>query len=119
MFLAQRVIDKSRNLSSITREARALTDVARAEEKKIVRKWLKRTLYVILILVVFVSVPFILDAIVLWAAGGDWTDAFSHTWFGDREAAQIFLLGFGVIVGLFTIIIYFILGIFSSDEGGW
>jgi hypothetical protein len=119
MFLAQRVIDKSRNLSSTTQEARALTDVARAEEKKIIRKWLKRTFYVVLLLIVFVSVPFIVDALVLWAVGGDWTDTFSHTWFGDREAAQIFLLGFAVIVGLFTIIIYFILSIFGSDEGGW
>ena len=82
-----------------------MTDVARAEEKKIVRKWLKRTLYVILLLIVFVSVPFILDAIVIWAVGGDWTEAFSQTWFGNREAAQIFLLGFAVIVGLFSIII--------------
>jgi hypothetical protein len=96
-----------------------LTDVARAEEKKIVRKWLKRTYYVILLLIVFVSVPFILDAIILWVNGGDWTEAFSHTWFADREAARIFLLGFVVIIGLFSIIIYFILSIFGSEEGGW
>ena len=119
MSLAQRVIDKSRNLISTTWETSALTDVARAEEKKIIRIWLKRTAYVILLLIVFVSVPFILDAITRWATGGDWTDAFSQTWFGNRESAQIFLLGFTVIVGLFSIIIYFILNIFSSDEGGW
>ncbi|MHA1965311.1 MAG: hypothetical protein ACW97G_12080 [Candidatus Thorarchaeota archaeon] len=96
-----------------------MTDEARAEEKNIIRKWLKRTFYVILLLVVFVSVPFILNAIIIWANGGDWTEAFSQTWFGDTDAARIFLLGFVVIVGLFTIIIYFILSIFGSDEGGW
>lgn len=96
-----------------------MTDVEKAEEKKIIRKWLKRTYYVILLLIVFVSVPFILNAIILWATGGDWTEAFSQTWFADREAAQIFLLGFVVIIGLFTIIIYFILSIFGSEEGGW
>ena len=117
--MAQRVIDKSRNLSSTTLETSTLTDVARAEEKKIVRKWLKRTFYVILLLIVFVSVPFIVDAITRWASGGDWTEAFSQTWFGNIEAARIFLLGFAVIIGLFSIIIYFILNIFSSDEGGW
>jgi hypothetical protein len=117
--LAQRVIDKSRNFSSTTRETNTLTDVARKEEKKIIRIWLKRTLYVILLLIVFVSVPFIVDALTRWATGGDWTEAFSQTWFGDTESAQIFLLGFAIIVGLFSIIIYFILNIFSSDEGGW
>ncbi len=96
-----------------------MTDAARAEEKIIVRKWLKRTYYVILLLIVFVSVPFILDAIILWVNGGDWTEAFSHTWFADREAARIFLLGFAVIIGLFTIMMYFILTIFGSEEGGW
>lgn len=96
-----------------------MTDVARAEEKKIIRKWLKRTYYVILLLIVFVSVPFILNAIILWVNEGDWTQAFMHSWFGDSESAQIFLLGFAVIIGLFSIIIYFILGIFGSEEGGW
>jgi hypothetical protein len=96
-----------------------LTDVAREEEKKIIRRWLKRVVYVILLLIVFVSIPFIVDALARWASGGDWTEAFSETWFGDRESAQIFLLGFGVIVGLFTVIMYFILGIFSGEEGGW
>lgn len=96
-----------------------MTDVARAEEKKIIRKWLKRTYYVILLLIVFVSVPFIVDALTRWASGGDWTEAFSHTWFADRESAQVFLLGFGVILSLFTIMMYFILNIFSSEEDGW
>lgn len=72
-----------------------------------------------LIIIVFVSVPFIVDALALWAAGGDWTQAFMHAWFADAGAAQIFLLGFGVIIGLFSIISYFIISIFSGEEGGW
>ncbi len=96
-----------------------MTDVAKEEEKQIIGRWLKRTFYFILLLIVFVSVPFIVDALARWASGGDWTEAFSQTWFSDRESAQIFLLGFGVIVGMFALIMYFILGIFSSEEGGW
>jgi len=96
-----------------------LADMARVEEKKIIRKWLKRTLYIVLFIVLFVSVPFIVDALARWATGGDWTEAFSQAWFSDVGAAQIFLLGFAVIVGLFAIMIYFILGIFSGEEGGW
>jgi hypothetical protein len=96
-----------------------LTNAARSEEKRIIRIWLRRTLYVILILIVFVSVPFIVDALARWAVGGDWTNAFYNSWFAQRGSAQIFLLGFAVILGLFVIIIYFILGIFSGEEGAW
>ena len=119
MLVAQRVIEKSKNILSAPQEPIDLTDIARAEDKKTIRKWLKRTFYVILLLVVFVSVPVVLDAIVRLWTGGDWTEAFANTWFGDRESARVFLLGFGVIVGLFVIIIYFILNIFSGEEGGW
>ena len=100
-------------------ETNALTDAARAEERKIIRLWLRRTLYVILILIVFVSVPFIVDALARWAVGGDWTNAFYNAWFAQRASAQVFLLGFGIIIGLFVIISYLILGIFSSEEGAW
>jgi hypothetical protein len=119
MHLAQRVTAKSRRLTPRIPETIGLTDVAREDEKKLIRKWLKRTFYVILLLIVFVSIPFIVDALARWATGTDWTEAFAETWFSDQESAQVFLLGFGVIVGLFAIMMYFILGIFSGDEGGW
>ena len=117
--MVSRVTDKNRNLFSVPWENQDLTDTTREDEKIIIRKWLKRTFYVALIIIVFVSIPSIVDMLVTWATGGEWRDVFMRGWFGDRESAQIFLLGFGVILGLFVIIIYFMLNIFSGEEGGW
>ncbi|MHA1909612.1 MAG: hypothetical protein ACW98Y_20095 [Candidatus Thorarchaeota archaeon] len=95
-----------------------MADTAKEQERAMIRKWLRRTVFVILLIIVFASVPFILDAVGVYVAGGDW-DAFTESWFGARGAAQVFLAGFATIVVIIIVMMYFILNIFSSDEGGW
>ncbi len=95
-----------------------MADDAKQEERMLIRKWLRRTVFIILIIVVIVSAPFILDAVATLVAGGNW-DAFTESWFGARGSAQVFLAGFATIVVVLAVIMYLILGAFSSDEGGW
>ncbi len=92
--------------------------VAKEQEKAMIRKWLRRTFYIILLIVVIVSIPFILDAVGTLVAGGDWT-SFTESWFGARGAAQVFIAGFAVIVVLIGVVLYLILMAFSGEEGGW
>ncbi|MFW9953943.1 MAG: hypothetical protein ACFFD3_05250 [Candidatus Thorarchaeota archaeon] len=95
-----------------------LRETARTEEKKMVRKWLRRTVYIILAIVLFTSTPFILDGIGTLVSGGDWTE-FANSWFGERGSAQVFVIGFAVIIVILGFILYFILNAFGGEEGGW
>ena len=80
--------------------------------------WLRRVIYIILILVIVVLTPFILDTVGFLAAGGDWT-AFKETFFSQSSAAQTFLTGFAVTVGIIVVIMYLVLVVFDTTEGGW
>ncbi|MFW9850894.1 MAG: hypothetical protein ACFFF4_17340 [Candidatus Thorarchaeota archaeon] len=88
------------------------------QERAMIRKWLRRTVFVIILIIVFSSIPFILDAVGVFVAGGSW-DQFTESWFGARGAAQVFLAGFATIIVIIGVMMYLILNIFSTDEGGW
>ncbi len=80
--------------------------------------WFRRGIYIILIIVVMILTPFILDTVGYLVAGGDWTD-FKETLFGQTGAAQTFLTGFAVTIGIIVVIMYLVLVVFDTTEGGW
>ena len=74
-----------------------MAGTAKEQESAMIRKWLKRAAWLILFIIVFASIPFILDAVGIAVAGGSWDD-FTESWFGARGSAQVFLAGFAVII---------------------
>ncbi|MFW9918314.1 MAG: hypothetical protein ACFFED_01830 [Candidatus Thorarchaeota archaeon] len=80
--------------------------------------WLRRILYLFLIIVVIFLTPIILDNVGYLVAGGDWTE-FKETLFSQSGAAQTFLTGFAVTIIIIAVMMYLVLSAFDTTEGGW
>ena len=80
---------------------------------------LKRAGYLAIVILVFVSTPFILEAVGYLTGGLSWQQTFGGGFFWNTAAGQSFLVGFAVVVILITLMMYFILKAFSTTEGAW
>ncbi len=81
--------------------------------------WLKRAGYLAMVIVVFVSTPFVLTAVGILTGGLFWNEIFGGSFFWNTTAGQSFLAGFAVVLILITLMMYFMMKAFSTSEGAW
>lgn len=80
---------------------------------------LKRAGYLAMVIVVFVSTPFVLTAVGILTGGLFWQETFGGGFFWNTVAGQSFLAGFAVVIILISLMMYFMLKAFSTTEGAW
>lgn len=80
---------------------------------------LKRAGYISMVIVVFVSTPFVLTAVGYLTGGIAWEELTGGNVFWNAVASQSFLLGFATVLILISLMMYFILKAFSAVEGAW
>ena len=80
---------------------------------------LKRAGYLAMVIVVFVSTPFVLTAVGFLTGGLFWNETFGGSFFWNTTAGQSFLTGFVVVIILMALMMYFMMKAFSTSEGAW
>ena len=81
--------------------------------------WLKRGGYLSMVIVVFVSTPFVLTIIGYATGGFAWTEEFGEVFYWNTAAGQTFLAGFVTVIILISVMMYFMLRAFNTTEGAW
>ena len=80
---------------------------------------LKRAGYLSMVIVVFVSTPFVLTAVGQVTGGLNWTEVFGEGFRWNTVAGQSFLAGFAAVIILIAVMMYFMLKAFTTTEGAW
>jgi hypothetical protein len=81
------------------------------------RAWyLKRAGYLAMAVIVFVSVPFILQLISDITGLSHWAEIYGDLWFFNELSARGFMVGFIGVIVMLCLMMYFILKAFSADE---
>jgi hypothetical protein len=80
---------------------------------------LKRAGYLSMVIVVFVSTPFVLTAVGYVTGGLAWNELFGGNFYWNTVASQSFLAGFAAVIILISLMMYFMLKAFSTTEGAW
>lgn len=80
---------------------------------------LKRAGYLSMVVVVFVSIPFVLTFVGFATGGMAWAEEQGGTVFSSTLASQSFLAGFAAVIVLISLMMFFMLKAFTTDEGAW
>ena len=72
-----------------------------------------------MVIVVFVSTPFVLTIIGYATGGLTWTEVFGEGFHWNTVAGQSFLAGFVTVLILISAMMYFMLKAFNTTEGAW
>jgi hypothetical protein len=80
---------------------------------------LKRAGYLSMVIVVFVSVPFVLTTIGFLTGGLNFADEHGGSFFWDTLSGRSFLVGFATVIILISLMMYFMLKAFAVEEGAW
>lgn len=80
---------------------------------------LKRAGYLSMVIVVFVSTPFVLTVVGSVTGALSWNAVFGDTFHWNTVAGQSFLAGFVAVLILISMMMYFMLKAFSTTEGAW
>ncbi|MHA3962911.1 MAG: hypothetical protein AM325_005150 [Candidatus Thorarchaeota archaeon SMTZ1-45] len=80
---------------------------------------LKRAGYLSMVIMVFVSTPFVLIAVGNLTGGLAWNDLFGDSFYWNTVASQSFIAGFVTIIILISLMMYFMLKAFTTSEGAW
>ena len=80
---------------------------------------LKRAGYLAMVIVVFVSTPFVLTAIGFVTGALSRNEVFGGNFYWNTAAGQSFLAGFVAVLILISVMMYFMLKAFSTTEGAW
>jgi hypothetical protein len=80
---------------------------------------LKRAGYLSMVIVVFVSTPFILTVVGSVTGGLSWIETFGGSFRWNTVSGQSFLAGFVAVIILISFMMYFMMKAFSTTEGAW
>ncbi len=83
------------------------------------RIWMKRAGWLFLAFILFFITPYALMVLANMTGLTDWSEQFGPLVFFNQENAIPFMLGFGLIIALMAVIMYFVLQAFGSTEGAW
>ena len=96
-----------------------MTDKEVKPQTGISRVWMKRAGYIALALMIFFLTPFALGVVAEITGVGSFTDIYGPLMFWNELSGTGFLIGFGVIIVMISIIMFLILKAFSVEEGAW
>lgn len=106
-----------RGLKPKEEEGEAVSQHVNQDEFKSSRVfYLKRAGYLGLVVVVFVSVPFILQLISVVTGIANWAQIYGDLWFFNELSARGFMVGFVGVIVMLCIMMYLILKAFSAEE---
>lgn len=80
---------------------------------------LKRAGYLSMVIMVFVSTPFVLTTVGYVTGGLAWNELVGGNVFWNSVASQSFLAGFAAVIILISIMMYFMMKAFTTQEGAW
>lgn len=96
-----------------------MTDEEVKPQTGISRVWIKRAGYIALALMIFFLTPFALGIVAEITGVGSFTDIYGPLMFWNELSGTGFLIGFGVIIVMISVIMFLILKAFSFEEGAW
>ncbi len=106
-----------RGLKPNDKQVEPVSQPVSQDEFKTSRVWyLKRAGYLALVIVVFVSVPYILQLITEITGLSSWASTYGPFFFFNVTSGRGFMLGFVAILVMLALTMYFILKAFSSEE---
>jgi hypothetical protein len=109
----------TRGTKEIREKDRIMDDDGIRASTDVKRVWLKRAAYISIVIVVFVSTPFILVTVAELTGGAYWTDIFGTDFYWTQLSGQSFIIGFFVIILLVGAMIWFLMKAFTTTEGAW
>lgn len=80
---------------------------------------MKRAGYLSMVIVVFVSTPFVLTSVGFITGGLGWTEEYGSTVYWNAVAGQSFIAGFATVIILISLMMYFMMKAFTTKEGAW
>ncbi|MFO7835772.1 MAG: hypothetical protein R6V83_03885 [Candidatus Thorarchaeota archaeon] len=81
--------------------------------------WPKRTAYMLIAVLVFVSIPFILTEIARLTGALDWTGVFGGTFYWNYISGPTFMIGFIMVIGVVALAVYLMFKAFDTSKGAW